>query len=160
MRIADYFKWLGKILQKPDIYVDIKRIELFSDLNSFQLYQLNNYLHSRHYKAGETIFEQGYPQDAVFFIQSGEVRVTGPLIGTDSIRLRKGDFIGIIDMFHEGFRSSTAIAGSEVTTLAISKNDLESLISRDRDMGQKILRAICRYLSALYVNRGQAASDL
>ena len=149
MSVKDYLNWLGKILKKPDSYEAIKRISIFSDLNSFQLYELNNYMHTRRYKAGEIIFEQGYPLDAIFFILSGEVRVSGKLSGPDPITLRKNDFIGIIDMFHEGTRSSTALAVDEVDALAISKSDLTILIERDKNMGMKILSAICRYLSSL-----------
>lgn len=153
MNIRDYIKWFGSFLRKPDRYSEIRQIELFAGLSSFQLYQLHNYLHERHYKAGETIFELGYPQDAVFFIDSGEVQVTGKMNGPEPILLTKGDFIGIIDMFHEGFRSSTAVANTEVKAQAISQSDLRSLIERDKDLGLKILGAICRYLSGLYVNR-------
>ena len=149
MSVKDYLDWLGRILKKPDSYEAIKRISIFSELNSFQLYELNNYMHTRRYKAGEIIFEQGYPLDAIFFILSGEVQVTGKLSGSGPITLRKNDFIGIIDMFHEGTRSSTAIAINEVDALAISKSDLTSLIERDKNMGMKILSAICRYLSSL-----------
>ena len=149
MNIKEYIRWLGKIIRKPDSFEAIKRISIFVDLNSFQLHELNNYLHTRHYKAGEVIFEQGYPLDAIFFIIAGEVRVSGKLSGSDPITLRENDFIGIIDMFHEGTRSSTAMAVTEVNALAISRSDLTNLIARDKDMGLKILGAICRYLSSL-----------
>jgi len=149
MKIREYYLWLGKILRKPDLLDSVREISLFTGLSSFQLYQLNCYMHARSYKSGEVIFEQGYPLDAVFFITGGEVNVSGLLSGPAPTVLRKGDFIGIIDMFHEGIRSSSAKAGTDVTALAISKNDLSSLIERDKAMGIKILNAICRYLSGL-----------
>lgn len=149
MIIKDFFRWLDSRLRGNNSFQDIKAISLFSGLSSFQLYELNNYLHTRHYKVGEFIFEQGYPLDAVFFVKSGEVEVTGKISGPSPRILRKDEFIGIVDMFHEGTRSSTALALTDVTALAISKSDLSSLIDRDSDLGIKVLRAICRYLSSL-----------
>lgn len=146
MWFTDYCRWLIKHIKKPDRYQELKEIELLKDLNSFQLYQLDSYINKRTYKAGETLFEHDYPLGVIFCIQSGEVELSG----SENKILQSGAVIGIVDIFLKEYRSCTAKAITEVCALTISRDELESLITKHKSLGISLLKASCRHLSKLY----------
>jgi CRP-like cAMP-binding protein len=145
--LKDYIPWLKQALRQKPGYLHLKHFYLFRDLNPFELYLVNNCLHQREYQAGEVIFEEDYPLEAVLFIQAGEIEVRGKLSEPNGTILRKHHFIGLIDLFLENKRSSSAKALTPVTVLALSKNDLWDLIDHERRLGIKLLKAACRFNS-------------
>ncbi|MDP2172801.1 MAG: cyclic nucleotide-binding domain-containing protein [Candidatus Cloacimonadaceae bacterium] len=149
--IKDYVVWLKQVINKPSKYAILRRFVIFKELSSFELHLIDNYLHPREYKKGEMLFEEGYPLEAVFFIDKGEVQVSGPINSQETAVLKKNQFIGLIDMFNEDTRSSTAKAITDVSVLALSRTDLWYLINHNRVLGNKLLVAISRFLSKYLV---------
>jgi len=145
--MQQYIDWFKNILRKPDKYAHLKRFSLFKDLNSFELYLLNNHLHTRNYKAGEVLFEPGYPLEAIYLIEKGEIEIIGPSHPSGHSILKKNQFLGLMDMFHENIRSSKATTLCDVQVLAVSQADLKELIDKNPRMGVKILLAVCSSFS-------------
>ncbi|MDD2229107.1 MAG: cyclic nucleotide-binding domain-containing protein [Candidatus Cloacimonetes bacterium] len=141
------FRWLKSLLFKPDKNAALRRFSIFKKLDSFELYQLNNFLHKRSFKAGELLFDKDYPLEMIFFIEQGEIEVLGNANPRGHSVLKKNQWIGIMDMFHENIRSSSAKALTEVQALAISRFDLNELINKNPHMGVTILTGICESLS-------------
>lgn len=144
---SNYLKWIKTLFDKPKKYIALRRFSTFKELSSFELYLLNNFMHRRTYKLGELLFDKDYPLEVVYFIEKGEIEVQGKLNPTGKAVLKKNQFIGLIDMFYESTRSSSAIALSEVEALAISRFDLLELINNNPRMGVKILTGVCKSFS-------------
>jgi len=142
-----FIAWLKTLLHKPNKYAALKRYTIFKDLTSFELYLLNNYFHSRSFKVGEMLFDKDYPLEVVYFIDNGEIEVTGSTHPKGHCILKKHQFLGLLDMYHENIRSSTAVALTDVETRAISRHDLMDLIKHNQRMGIKILTGICTCFS-------------
>lgn len=141
--------WLKGILTKPKSYLQYRRFPIFKDLDSYELYLLNNVMHSRSFRAGEVIYEAGFPLEVIYFIEKGEIELKGKLHPVGNEVLGKNQYLGLIDMFHEKIRSSTAIAKTDVNTFAISRTDLMDLIQSKPHTGSKILIAACKDFSKL-----------
>lgn len=140
--------WLSNLLSKSDRYTELKRFSLFSELNAYELFQVNNIITQRDYKHGEILFEHGFPVEAIFFVQKGEVELIGSTQPGGKRILRQGEIIGLIDMFNASTRSCTAQSISATSVLAISRTDLNELITSNPRLGNKLLSAICKVLSS------------
>ena len=143
-----FLSWLNETLHKPDKNAKLRRFPVFKQLSSFELYLLNNYLHRRTYKAGEILFGKDYPLEVIFFIEKGDIEVIGGAHPSGRSILKKNEFLGIMDMYYENIRSSTATALTDVSALAISRFDLQELMNRNPKIGVKILSGVCTAFSA------------
>lgn len=143
-----YLSWLKSFLTRPDRYPHLRGFSLLENFSTFELYLLNNLLYKRNYKAGEMLYDQDYPLEAVYFIIKGEVEVQHRTGGLLNKTLTGNEFLGILDMYHESLRSSSAKAITAVETFVISTHDLEELIRLNPKLGVKFLSNCCRYLSA------------
>ena len=106
-------------------------------------------MHERKFKIGETIFESGYPVEVVYFIRSGEVAQSGVYSSNQERTISHPHQLGLLDMFHGEYRSSTAIAKTEVMIDAISRLDLMEFMKARPHCGVKILEAVCKDFSNL-----------
>ena len=142
-----FFLWLKNVLHKPSKYAGLRRFSIFKQLSSFELYLLNNFLHHRSFKSGEILFDKDYPLEMIYFIEKGEIALQGKSHPKGYQVLKKNDSLGIMDMYFDNVRSSTAKALSEVSVLAISRYDLLDLIHHNPHIGVKILSGICQAFS-------------
>jgi len=126
---------------------ELRRYVIFKGLSNFELHLLHNYLHRRQFKAGDTVFEKEYPLEAVFFVEKGELEVCGKFSSGGRTVLKRNQFIGIIDLFYENTRSSSAKALTDLTVLALSRNDFWDLVTKNKALGIKLLTACCHFLS-------------
>ncbi len=139
--------WLKSLFHKADKNAYLKEISIFRKLDSFELYLLNNFMHHRSFKAGELLFDKDYPLEMIFFIESGEIEVLGKAHPSGRSVLKKNQWIGIMDMYHENIRSSSARAITPVEANAISRKDFVDLMDNNPHMGVKILSGICESFS-------------
>ncbi len=151
MRIKKSMKSLINLIMKwfkgKQDYLCLKRYPVFRGLSHFELNLIYQMFHRREFHAGDVVFEQGFPLEVVYFIESGKLEVSGvPQLGGSRI-LNEGEYIGLIDMFHEKIRSSSAKATEESVLLAISRTDLQDFINGRLTTGVKILNNTCSELS-------------
>ncbi len=139
--------WLKSLFRKTDKNAYLKKISIFSKLDSFELYLLNNFMHHRSFKAGELLFDKDYPLEMIFFIEQGEIEVLGKAHPSGRSVLKKNQWIGIMDMYHENIRSSSAKALTHVEANAISCKDFVDLMENNPHMGVKILTGVCESFS-------------
>jgi CRP-like cAMP-binding protein len=152
--VKNYLKWLWKVIRKPNEHQALKKYLLFRELNPFELSLVNACLHNREYRAGEVLFEEGHPLEVLFFIVSGEMQVTGKLNPQGSAVLKKHQFIGVIDLFGNNKRSGSATALTDLSVLALTESDFQDLISKNKRLGNKLLKACGKFLASYLQDMG------
>ena len=137
--------------QGKDVIIDIlKKLQLFSDLDSHAITELTRLAEERLFHQGETIFEESTTGKSIMVIVSGEVRITqrARISGEETLTvLKKGDFFGEMALLDELPRSATAIAHSDTFMLEISRDKFLRFIEQDTASGVKILITLARILS-------------
>lgn len=147
--MSSILTWLKSIIYQPSRYVWIKQFEIFKELNSFELFLMNNILNKRSYKKGEMLYEKEYPLEAIFLIESGRIELLRDEDAASPVVLGDKAIIGLIDMYSDQVRTGYAKAVDNVTAYAISKTDLNQLMDQRCSLGMKLMRAISRYLSSV-----------
>jgi CRP-like cAMP-binding protein len=97
---------------------------------------------SQEYKADESVFSQGDVADAVFFVQSGKVKLT--VVSTHGREavvaiLPEGSFFGEGCLTGQQFRMSTASAVERSTILRVSKSAMVALLHQDPQFAERFL---------------------
>jgi len=129
----------------------LKRLNLFSDLESPALLKLSKHFKERVFKEGETVFSEDSIGNSMMIITSGEVRVSqksDPGNEEALIILKKGDLFGEMGLLEDLPRSATVIAHTNVVMLEIARADFLDYLSKESDAGVKILLKLSRILSS------------
>jgi CRP-like cAMP-binding protein len=97
---------------------------------------------SQEYKANESVFSQGDAADAVFFVQSGKVKLT--VVSTQGKEavvaiLPEGSFFGEGCLTGQQFRMSTASAVERSTILRVSRPAMVALLHQDPQFAERFL---------------------
>jgi CRP-like cAMP-binding protein len=96
----------------------------------------------REYKAGESIFSQGDPANAVFFLQSGNIKLTVvSMSGKEAViaHLPASSFFGEAALASEAQRSSSAYALETCTIIRIDKRAMQDLLHREPEFAGQFL---------------------
>jgi CRP-like cAMP-binding protein len=125
-------------------------LALFSDVDSEALDDLTGRLVLRHFPAGELIYAQGTPGDAMYFIEAGDVQL-GPdgaaKTGTHE-RKRVGQSFGEMALLTGRTRGEAAKAMEDSTVWVLYKSDYDDLIVRHPALSLALSRALSGKLSA------------
>ena len=141
------FNWALSLLKAKDRFGSLRKFSIFKDLNSFELYLLHQIMNEREYAEGEILFENKFPLELIYFIEKGEVEVFGALQPNGSKLLKKNQYVGLIDMFYENTRNSSARVTQDSVLLAVSQTDLRKFIQDNPSIGNKILSRTCESIS-------------
>jgi CRP-like cAMP-binding protein len=96
----------------------------------------------REYQTGESIFSQGDPSNAVFFIQSGKVKLTVVSIsGKEAViaHLPAASFFGEASLTGEPQRNSSANALESSAIIRIDKKAMQDLLHREPEFAEQFL---------------------
>ncbi len=129
----------------------LKRLKLFSDLDSSALLKLSSIFNEKVFKEGDIIFTEDSIGNSMMIITSGEVRVSqksDPDNEEALIVLKKGDLFGEMGLLEDLPRSATVIAHSNVVMLEIKREDFLEFLKKDSDSGVKILIKLSKILSS------------
>jgi CRP-like cAMP-binding protein len=127
-----------KLASKP---AALPRLEAAIDLQS----PLNRYMAGksrREYLTGQSVFSQGDPANAVFYIQSGKVKLTVvSMNGKEAViaHLPMGSFFGETSLAAEPIRSSSAYALESSTIIRIDKSAMLDLLHREPEFAEQFL---------------------
>ena len=102
----------------------------------------------RQIEAGEVIYREGDPGDAVFVVRMGEVEVSRTVSG-QLVRLAvlcNGAIFGEMGVLRDRTRSTTVRAIGPVTLLAIPKADFLATFQRDNPLALTLLQMLCERL--------------
>jgi len=92
--------------------------------------------------AGESMFSQGDPSNAVFYIQSGQVKlVVVSSSGKEAViaYLPAGSFFGEASLAGQAQRTATASALEASTIIRIEKKSMQDLLHREPEFGEQFL---------------------
>ncbi len=106
-------------------------------------------MQERRYDAGETVYSEGEPGDAMFIIKRGEVEVLRD-VGGKNVRLavlRAGEIFGEMAVLRDLPRSSTTRARGPICLVVVPKDAFVHAFQRDNPLGFKLLRTLCERLS-------------
>jgi CRP-like cAMP-binding protein len=87
--------------------------------------------------AGESVYREGEPADAQYFVVSGEVTLTRA--GAHPIRMSERAVVGTLDMLLERPRRRTATAAVATHLLRMLRDDWWELIEDRLDLAQRII---------------------
>jgi CRP-like cAMP-binding protein len=96
----------------------------------------------REYLAGDSVFSQGDPSNAVFYIQSGRVKLTVvSMSGKEAViaHLPTSSFFGEASLAGQQLRISSAHAIELSTIVRIEKKVMQDLLHREPDFAEQFL---------------------
>jgi len=130
--------------KEDDITVNevLKKVPVFSELNTREINKLASIVHLRSYGAGETVFMQGDPGLGMYVIEKGQVSirmVTENGAEKELSILTDGDFFGELSLLDESPRSASAVAIVPSKIIGFFRPDLFELLNRSPKIGIKVL---------------------
>lgn len=128
----------------------LKKVNLFETLTVKELEKIEKISRIEAFAKDTVIFKEGDPGDCCYVITNGDVRISKfiPNIGEEALAILKpGDYFGEMALIDNFPRSAHAIANTDLALLAISKSDLDKILSMDRELGYKLLWAFTKTLS-------------
>ena len=126
----------------------LRKIPLFAKIDPSKLKLLAFTSERLTYGAGQELFHQGDVGDTAYIIIDGEadVLVDTPTGELAVAKLKQNDLVGEIAILINVPRTATVRADSELTTLAISKDQLFRMIGEFPDMAGEIMRELAQRL--------------
>lgn len=127
----------------------LQRVPLFEGLCADHLTSLANLLVERSFPRGETIFFEDDPGEALFIVQSGDVKIYR--IAEDGREktlalLGPGEFFGEMALVDGGPRSAIAQALSKTVLYVLHRSDFHKLIASNPSMSLGIIKVLSHRL--------------
>ncbi len=148
MSLKDILHKKVSSLKKSERCNRLKEFWIFEGLSNYELSFVDELFYNRMYRAGETIYEKGFPVELVYLILEGEVQLqeTQQSFGANQV-------LDLASLFLSDERHHTAVALSDTEVLAISKSEFDCLINKQRGLGVKVLRNICTKLTHIIYDK-------
>src|SRR5438105_6974371 len=130
-------------------YVLLRSVPLFAALDDAAVEELCAYLHPVELKAGSSLFRVGDSGDAMYFIESGRVRITvTDADGREVIlaSLGHGDFFGEMAMLGGHGRSADATVTEDSRLAVLARENFLTFVSSDSRIVLEMLSAITNRL--------------
>ncbi len=128
----------------------IRRLSLFTDVPTEALTALVGRLVLRHFPAGEVIYSEGTPGDALYVVESGEVKLLDSGFSDAQLleRMRAGDSFGEMALLTGRTRAECARAASDTTLWVLYKSDFDDLMVLYPEISVSLSRALSERLAA------------
>lgn len=127
-------------LARIETVVFLQKVPLFSSCRAEEILRITAIVQERTAEAGETVYEEHLPADALYCVVRGEVEVSRS-DGAGSRIAPLGTF-GVEDLLTGRLRTGRAVAASDVLLLRIDAEDLFDLLANNVE----IVRALFRQL--------------
>ncbi len=122
------------------------QVPIFENLTPKELKDLARLTHERFYKANEPVFKKLAPSEGMYVILKGIVEIKDPDSNTTFATLGSGDFFGELALLDQEPRSAMAVATEASELVGFFRTDLLTLMTRDPELGNKILLNLSRVL--------------
>jgi CRP/FNR family cyclic AMP-dependent transcriptional regulator len=154
------YMW-DNLFRKPDerqqVFEALRCTFVFHPLSRKDLGFVNDTVHLRTFKPGETVFRQGEIGVGMYIILRGslDIFVDQTLEDENDLpsrsqmvtRLKGGDFLGELSLVESNSRrTATAIASEETALIGFFKPDLFEILERQPETGVKILLRLAEVL--------------
>ena len=122
--------------------VDIlKKVPLFAGLDDKELEQIASSMRERHFKAGDTVTQEGAGGVGFFVVEAGEAEVS--VGGEAKARtVGPGDYFGEIALINESPRTATLTAKTDMVCYGMTPWDFRPLVETNSTIAWKLLTAM------------------
>ena len=124
----------------------LKRVPIFSELDSTELERLSRSFRDRTFDAGQEVVTEGRGGVGFFVVESGEAKVT--VHGDERGSIGPGDYFGEVALIDEGPRSATITAITDLKTWGLTPWDFRPLVETNAAIAWKLLQALAKKLRA------------
>jgi CRP-like cAMP-binding protein len=125
----------------------LKSVDIFEDATVEQLGRIAGLTEELNFAAGETIYKEGDPGDALYLILSGRVLLEKN--GSTLRELKEKEAFGSLEVLDFHPRAATAKALDQVRALKVNGQEFYELLSVDIEMVQAIFRTLCALVRRL-----------
>lgn len=128
----------------------LRRVKALADLADDQLERFAQYMESQTARQWTQIVKQGDPDDGMYLVLEGELRVRLMIGGKETIlaTLGAGECFGEIALFDQGPRSADVVANKDSVLLKITTEAFDKLRREAPELSAPILFAISKTLAA------------
>jgi CRP-like cAMP-binding protein len=124
----------------------LRFVSLFAEIPDDVLADASDLLQEVLYAAGEDIFVQGDPGDALYIVAEGQVRVHSG--GRTLSIMERGNVFGEMAVLDPEPRSATVTALEATCLLRLDRETLYRLMDQRSEVAHSVIRTLCRYLRA------------
>lgn len=140
--------------------INLSRLELFWSFTDDELEEFKPIIQQLELTAGEMLFNEGDPGDALFIISEGSIRVFKATSGEDGSEkslalLDAGTYIGEMTLMDGAPRTASARVESDAIILKISRDDFVSLLKRVPQVAVRLFLSFMRVVSDRLRNTNQ-----
>jgi CRP-like cAMP-binding protein len=128
----------------------LRRVKALAELSDDQLRRFVRFMETQTVRQWAQIVKQGDPDDGMFLVLDGELRVRLMITGKETIlaTLGPGECFGEIALFDQGPRSADVVANKDSILLKISSEAFDKLRREAPELSAPILFAISKTLAA------------
>lgn len=139
--------WFQRGKQAPSGKHWMSQTELFRNLTDGEMRIVDDFVHSRHFLAGEVIFDAGEDGLALYVIVSGKVAISLPgQHETPIAELQPNNFFGELGLLDDWPRSAQAQALTPTELAVLFRGDFERLMHAHAGIASKIAMQLARHL--------------
>jgi diguanylate cyclase (GGDEF)-like protein len=141
----------------------LKKINIFSDLNTQELTSIARYLKPCNVKNGTILFKEGDKGDELFIVKKGVIASTIRLPdGTQKqiAQFKGGNFFGEMAIFENAPRSATCIALEKSDLFTMHKDDFYQAIESHPKIAIDIMYKMLTIITQRLRNTGKFLSDM
>ena len=149
---------LSAAIREPLVSQDMSRavehltsISLFSSLSEEVFWSVAERLLLRHVPAGELVYTDGDPGDALYIVDSGQVEIAsgGPADRAVLARLGPGEFFGEMALLTGRPRSGMVRAATNTNLWVLYRADFDDLVNRHPSVSLGLSRALSERLAEM-----------
>jgi Cyclic nucleotide-binding domain len=128
----------------------LRRVKALAELTDEQLTRFSRFMEAHSIRQWAQIVKQGDPDDGMYLVLDGELRVRLMIGGKETIlaTLGPGECFGEIALFDQGPRSADVVANKDSIVLKISTEAFDKLRREAPELSAPILFAISKTLAA------------
>ena len=119
----------------------LKSVDIFEHATVEQLGRIAGLTEEVHFEAGETIYKEGEPGDALYLLLNGRVLIEKN--GNTIRELKETEAFGTLEVLDFNPRATTAKAVDHVRALKLNGQEFYDLLSLDIEMVQAVFRMLC-----------------
>lgn len=123
-------------LQKDILF--LKNVDFLKELSTLQLKKIRAHIYKKTYMQKEIIYKKGQEAKLICIVKSGKIELNND---KDKQILQKRDLLGKKYLFNNNEvypYTATALEDSEI--FLIHKDDIETLVEKDKSMGFKMFK--------------------
>ncbi len=128
----------------------MRQLQIFSDVPTDALSVLAARLVLRHFPANEAVYTDGTPGDALYIVESGEIRLQDSLFSDARLikRAHAGEVFGEMALLTGRTRAECARAATDTTLWVLYKSDFDDVMVQFPSISVSLSRAITERLTS------------